>query len=94
MKKLKDHEKLEAISDWIDNQHNVAFWQNKPSEDSVIDMVSNLRRIAAKIKRNAAASTNNRVMPCNQWRKQSSVVSKCPCGDFDCGNKPCMVTRA
>jgi len=38
-------------------------------------------------------SHNNAMMPCNQYMKQSSTVSVCPIGHFNCGASPCMVAR-
>jgi hypothetical protein len=33
-------------------------------------------------------------IPCNQHGKQSSVISVCPTGKFECGLSPCMITRS
>ena len=36
---------------------------------------------------------NSAMVPCNQYMKQSSTVSVCPIGHFNCGASPCMVAQ-
>jgi hypothetical protein len=51
------------------------------------------RKVLASESRVDSASNNRAMVPCNQYMKQSSVVSMCPIGHFKCGVSPCMVTQ-
>ena len=52
-----------------------------------------IEQLTAVLSESTNSSYNSATVPCNQYMKQSSVVSMCPIGHFNCGASPCMVTQ-